>query len=97
MRVRLSSSIAAFTVYVSNSPVYRLPFTVYPTPPGDPMTNTPTFKMTLTPDGTALHAYTWAQPDGSWRAWSPHALRILRKPYRHSKTLGKSCGNKPSS
>ena len=44
-----------------------------------------TFTMTLTPDGTSLHAYAWALPDG-WRAWSPHALRILRKPYRHART-----------
>ncbi len=48
-------------------------------------TNTDTFKMTLTPDGASLHAYAWALPDG-WRAWSPHALRILRKPYRHART-----------
>ena len=44
-----------------------------------------TFTMTLTPDGASLHAYAWALPDG-WRAWSPHALRILRKPYRHART-----------
>ena len=44
-----------------------------------------TFSMTLTPDGASLHAYAWALPDG-WRAWSPHALRILRKPYRHART-----------
>ncbi|MEJ5346876.1 MAG: hypothetical protein WHS83_18355 [Chloroflexus sp.] len=43
------------------------------------------FSMTLTPDGASLHAYAWALPDG-WRAWSPHALRILRKPYRHART-----------
>ncbi|HOU12814.1 MAG TPA: hypothetical protein PKZ84_06830 [Anaerolineae bacterium] len=48
-------------------------------------TNTNTFSMTLTPDGASLHAYAWALPDG-WRAWSPHALRILRKPYRHART-----------
>ena len=44
-----------------------------------------TFSMTLTPDGASLHAYAWALPHG-WRAWSPHALRILRKPYRHART-----------
>ncbi len=44
-----------------------------------------TFSMTLTPDGASLHAYAWALPNG-WRAWSPHALRILRKPYRHART-----------
>ncbi len=52
------------------------------------MNNTNTtnsFAMTLTPDGAALHAYAWALPHG-WRAWSPYALRILRKPYRHART-----------
>jgi hypothetical protein len=45
-----------------------------------------TFKMSLSPDGTALQAYTWGLADGTWRAWSPHALRILRKPYRHARS-----------
>ena len=45
-----------------------------------------TFKMTLSPDGSALRAYAWALPDGTWRAWAPHALRILRKPYRHARS-----------
>ena len=46
----------------------------------------PTFKMTLTPDGAALQAYAWAESAAAWRAWSPYALRILRKPYRHART-----------
>ena len=46
----------------------------------------PTFKMTLTPDGAALQAYAWAESATAWRAWSPYALRILRKPYRHART-----------
>lgn len=45
-----------------------------------------TFKLTLSPDGTALRAYALALPDGTWRAWAPHALRILRKPYRHARS-----------
>ncbi len=46
----------------------------------------PRFRMALTPDGAALQAYTWALPNGQWRAWSPHALRILRKPYRYARS-----------
>ncbi|MFP4395402.1 MAG: hypothetical protein ACLFTI_09080, partial [Anaerolineales bacterium] len=46
----------------------------------------PTFKMSLSPDGATLHAYAWALPNQTWRAWAPHALRILRKPYRHART-----------